>query len=150
MEISRAIKERCSSHWGYHIALNHLSLLGKRFSNSLEDILIEPGLYAAGTTTTLILGRSYSRGIREHKLTMEELFRLLRQVLVKWLKSQSTGHTISLLSYKGAKHPLKERKFTQQSCYEVVNGMGAMKSLLTIFKAKAKSKSSCSSSRRNA
>ena len=91
VEISRAIKEHCSSHWEYHIALNHLSLLGKRFSNSLEDILIKSGLYAAGTTTTLLLGRSYNRGIGAHKLTMEELFRLLRQVLVKWLKSQSTG-----------------------------------------------------------
>ena len=71
-------------------------------------------------------------------------------MFAKWFKGQSTGSTISLLSYKGAKRPLKERKFTQQSCYKVVNGKGAMKSLLTIFKAKAKSKSSCSSSGRNA
>ena len=61
MEISRAIKEHCSSHGGR----------GKGFSNSLEDLLIETGLYAAGTTATLMLGRSYNRRIHAQKLTME-------------------------------------------------------------------------------
>ena len=67
MEISRAIKEHSTSHGGR----------GKGFSNSLEDLLIETGLYAAGTTATLMLGTSYNHVIRAHKLTMEALFRLL-------------------------------------------------------------------------
>ena len=42
---------------GFHIALNYLSLLGKKYANSgLEDLLIESGVYAAGTTSVLMLG----------------------------------------------------------------------------------------------
>lgn len=44
---------------GFHIALNYLSVLGKKFSNSgLEDLLIESGVYGAGTVTTLMGGKS--------------------------------------------------------------------------------------------
>jgi len=102
VEISRAIKEQCSSHGEFHIALNHLSLLGKRSSNSVEDLLMKSGLYAAGTTATLMLGGSYNRGLLADELTIEALFRLLWQAFAKWLKSQSTGSTTSLLSYKSA------------------------------------------------
>ena len=72
---------------GSTFALNPLSLLRKRFSNLLEDLLVESGLYAAGTTATLMLGRSYNCRIHAQKLTMEALFRLLWQVFAKWLKS---------------------------------------------------------------
>ena len=35
---------------GFHIALNYLSFLGKKYANSrLEDLPIESGVYAAGT-----------------------------------------------------------------------------------------------------
>ena len=62
---------------GFHIALNFLSLLGKKFcSSGLEDLLIESGVYAAGTTSALMKGKSFNRGIRAHKLAMEALFRL--------------------------------------------------------------------------
>ena len=61
---------------GFHIALNYLSLLGRKYANSgLDDLLIESGVYAAGTTSVLMLGKSYNRGIRAHKLVMEALFR---------------------------------------------------------------------------
>jgi hypothetical protein len=36
---------------GFHIALNFLSVIGKKYLNSgLDDLLIESGVYAAGTT----------------------------------------------------------------------------------------------------
>ena len=57
---------------GFHIALNFLSLIGKKYTNSgLDDLLIESGVYAAGTTLALIKGKCYNRGIRGHKLAME-------------------------------------------------------------------------------
>ena len=60
---------------GFHIALNFLSLLGKKFhSSGLEDPLIESGVYAAGTTSALMKGKSYNRGIHAHKLAMEAFF----------------------------------------------------------------------------
>ena len=62
---------------GFHIALNYMSLLGKKYaSTGLEDLLIESDVYAPGTTSVLMLGKSYNRGIRAHKLSMEALFRL--------------------------------------------------------------------------
>ena len=44
-----------------------------RIQNSVykSDLLIESGVYTAGTTSVLMLGKSYNRGIRAHKLTME-------------------------------------------------------------------------------
>ena len=39
----------------FHIAFNFLATIGKKFLNSgLEDLLIESGVYVAGTTSALI------------------------------------------------------------------------------------------------
>ena len=63
---------------GFHIALNFLSLLGKKYSNSgLDDLLIESGVYGVGSTSALMKGKSYNRGVRAHKLAMEAFYRLL-------------------------------------------------------------------------
>ena len=63
---------------GFHIALNFLSLLGKKFHCSgLEDLLIESGVYTVGTTLALMKGKSYNRGIRARKLAIEALFCLM-------------------------------------------------------------------------
>ena len=60
---------------GFHIALNYLSLFGKKYANSgLEDLMIETGVYAAATSPVLMLGKSYNRGIRAHKLFTEAMF----------------------------------------------------------------------------
>ena len=73
---------------GFHIALNYLSLLGNKFQNSgLDDLLIESGVYAAGTTSAIMKGKSYNRGIRAHKLAMEALFRLMWDAFVAWYES---------------------------------------------------------------
>ena len=75
---------------GFHIALNSLSLLGKKFSSSgLEDLLIESGVYAAGTTSAITKGKSYNRGIWAHKLAMEALFRLMWNAFVAWYASHT-------------------------------------------------------------
>ena len=59
---------------GFHIALNYLSLCERKYANSgLEDLLIESGVYAAGTTSVLTLRKSYNRGIHAPKLVMEAL-----------------------------------------------------------------------------
>ena len=48
-----------------HIALNYLSLIGKKYlESSVDDLLIESGVYAAGSTSALMKGKSYNRGIR--------------------------------------------------------------------------------------
>ncbi|EDO35706.1 predicted protein [Nematostella vectensis] len=72
---------------GFHIALNFLPLLGKKFASSgLDDLLIESGVYAAGTTSALLKGKSYNRGIRAHKLPMEALHRMMWSAYAQWCK----------------------------------------------------------------
>ena len=74
---------------GFHIALNFLSLLGKKFADSgLDDLLIESGVYAAGSTSALMKGKSYNRGIRAHKLCLEVFFRLKWNAFLVWYESQ--------------------------------------------------------------
>lgn len=75
---------------GFHIALNYLALLGKMYSNSgLEDLLIDSGVYAPGTTTALMAGKSYNRGVRAHKLCFKALFRLLWKAFASWLEENA-------------------------------------------------------------
>ena len=61
---------------GFHIALNFLSLLDKKFCSSGVEDLLESGVYAAGTASVVMQGKSYNRGIQAHKLAMEALFHL--------------------------------------------------------------------------
>ena len=55
----------------------------------MEDLLIESGVYAAVTTSVLMLGKSYNRGIRAHKFVMETLFRLLWKTFLEWLSKKA-------------------------------------------------------------
>lgn len=50
----------------------------------MKDLLIESEVYAAGTTTALMSGRSYNRGVRAHKLCFEAFFRLMWKAFVTW------------------------------------------------------------------
>ena len=74
-------------------------MLGKKFHNSgLDDLLIESGVYAAGTTSAIMKGKSYNRGIRAHKLAMEALFRLMWDAFVAWYESdhgECEGHIVN-------------------------------------------------------
>ena len=73
---------------GFHIVLNFLALLGKKFADSgLDDLLIESGVYAAGSTSALMKGKSYNRGIRAHKLCLEVFFRLMWDAFILWYES---------------------------------------------------------------
>ena len=74
---------------GFHIVLNFLSLIGKKFADSgLDNLLIESGVYAAGSTSALMKGKSYNRGIRAHKLCLEVLFRLMWDAFILWYESR--------------------------------------------------------------
>ena len=62
---------------GFHIALNFLSVIGKKFEESgIEDLLTESGVYRSNTILALLKGKSYNRGVRAHRLIMEALLRL--------------------------------------------------------------------------
>ena len=84
---------------GFHIALNYLAVIGKRYENSgLEELMIESGVYGSCTTEALLKGKSYNRGVRAHKLTMEALLRLQWKSFSKWLSDNrhliKTDHSL--------------------------------------------------------
>ena len=56
---------------GFHIVLNYLVVLGKKYQSSgIEDLLVESGMYDSSTTSIL------NRGVRAHNIVMEAMFRL--------------------------------------------------------------------------
>ncbi|CAH3184788.1 unnamed protein product [Porites lobata] len=77
---------RMNPRTGFHIAINFLSVIGKIYAESgLEDLLVESGVYAAGSTSALLAGKQYNRGVRAHKLVVEAFFRLSWKAFEKWL-----------------------------------------------------------------
>ena len=73
---------------GFHIALNFLSVIGKIFQDSVEDLLIESGVYGCHTASMLFKGKSYNRGVRAHKLVLEALLRLQWQAFGAWMETE--------------------------------------------------------------
>ena len=70
---------------GFHVVLNFLSIIGKKYQGSgLDDLLIESVVYAAETTSALLAGRSYNRGVRAHKLCFEAFFRQMWKAFLAW------------------------------------------------------------------
>ena len=94
LKISEELENTVIRIRGFHIGLSYLSLLGKYANFGFEDLLIESGVYAAGITSVLMLGKSYNRGIGAHKLSMEAPFRLLWQAFLQWLENQTAEVTI--------------------------------------------------------
>ena len=52
----------------------------------MYDTLIESGVYAAGSTSALMKGKSYNRGA--HKLLLEGFFRLMWDAFIPWYESR--------------------------------------------------------------
>ncbi len=132
---------------GFHIALNYLSLLGKMYSNSgLEDILIESGVYASGTTTALMVGKSYNHGVRAHKLCLEALFRLIWKTFACWLQETRPG--LDEISKKKVLELLKQcqdsdnkEEYFKENWYLLKDGLSALVHLFQEFENEGKIKS---------
>ena len=83
---------------GFHIALNYLALMWKKYASSgLDDLLVASGVYGVGVVSALMKGKAHNRGVRAHKLVMEAFFRLLWQAFLNWC--QSSGQDVE--SQKG-------------------------------------------------
>ena len=69
-----------------------ISLLGKMYNETgLEDLMIEMGLYASGTTTAIIAGKQYNHSVRAHKLTYEAMLSLQWRAFIGWLSEQENS-----------------------------------------------------------
>ena len=69
--------------------MNYMAVPGKKYHMSgIEDLLIESGMYGSSTTTTLLKGKSYNRGVMTHNIVVEATFRLHWRAFVQWLSKQ--------------------------------------------------------------
>jgi len=117
---------------GFHIALNFIAVIGKRYQNSgLEDILIESGAYGPNSVTSLMKGKSYNRGVRAHKLMMEALFRLRWQAFVRWLNKTTQE---SLRSSLDEQHVIKRMETFQMAINNKENVSQNLESMVTELK----------------
>ena len=64
--------------------MNYLTVLGKKYHMSGIDDLVESDMRGSPTTSTLLKGKSYNRGVKAHKTVMEVMFRLQWRVVVQW------------------------------------------------------------------
>ncbi|KAK3698426.1 hypothetical protein QZH41_001193 [Actinostola sp. cb2023] len=132
---------------GFHVALNFLSLLGKKFMNSgLDDLLIESGVYAAGTTSALMKGKSYNRGVRAHKLSMEVLYRLMWSAFAQWCgnlerEDEQVDHESLNSKLEACRQAIESKVGMVQSVKELERDMMKIASLFEKFKAEAVSQS---------
>jgi len=134
---------------GFHIALNFLPLLGKKFcSSGLEYLLIESSVYAAVTASAVMKGKPYNRGIRAHKLAMEALFRLIWDAFIGWYASHAGDGKERLVDEDAVIRKSEEcrRAITmkagvQSSVNELQQETTELRSLFQDFKAQSKAKS---------
>lgn len=96
---------------GFHIALNFLSAIGKKFQESgIEDLLMESGLYGSSSTFALLKGKSYNRGVRAHKLIMEALLRLQWKAFGQWVERTADAEQLSSLREDKVQSNLRRSK----------------------------------------
>lgn len=98
---------------GFHIALNFLSVIGKKFQDSgLEDVLTESGIYGSNTTLSLLKGKTDNRGVRAHKLVMEALLRLQWQAFCKWVSKEREAERLEAVDVVQVETNLNKLKVT--------------------------------------
>ena len=131
---------------GFHIASNYLSLFGRKYANSgLEDLLIESGVYAAITTTVLMLEKSYNRGICAHKLVMEALSRLLWKEFLEWLSKKAGAldneFKKDITMSNKCQSTIKMEGFVNDAWLKLQGCIEPLFSLIDVFKSESNEKS---------
>ena len=72
---------------GLHISLNFLKAIGQHMQSSgLADVWSESGIMGPTATEHCMAGKSYARGMRAHKLTLQALWQLLLPQLTVYLE----------------------------------------------------------------
>ena len=67
--------------------------MGKKYpSSGLDDLLVESGVYGAGSVSALIKEKAYNCGVRAHNLLLEAFFCLLWKAFLNWC--QSSGQDV--------------------------------------------------------
>lgn len=127
---------------GFHIALNYLSLVGKKYLDSgLDDLLIESGVYAPGSTLALMKGKSYNRGIRAHKLVSEAMFRLMWMSFLGWYSRTDANITDEdgvIQSITDAVNVVQQKGNVPERVAQLGGDLHGLTSLFESFKSQAR------------
>ena len=68
----------------FHTGMNFLACIGKRFRDAgLQDIVIESGLVAEGSTNAVLTGHQYNVSLRMHKIVSEAMEHMRWQAFLK-------------------------------------------------------------------
>ena len=72
---------------GLHIAMNFMKVLGKHVQSSgLLEAWIDGNLIGSKTAVQIMDGKSYAKGMRLHKITLQAMWRLLLPQLLTFMK----------------------------------------------------------------
>ena len=74
---------------GLHISMNFLKVLGQHTADSrLADMWIESGILGPNSAEKALNGKSYAKGIRAHKLTLQAMWRLVLPQLLPYIENE--------------------------------------------------------------
>ena len=74
---------------GLHVSINFLKILGQHMTDSgLVQVWVESGLLGVNSVEHAMDGKSYAKGIRAHKLTVQALWQILHPMLVSYLDTE--------------------------------------------------------------
>ena len=128
---------------GFHIAINYLSLLGKKNADSgIEDLLIESGVYGSGTASQILKGSSSNRGVRAHKLVMEAMFRLQWNAFVIWLEDSDNNIDQDAVAEvaRSCREAVQSGTNLDESLGTLAETKTELATLFTVFKTETRSK----------
>ncbi|KAG1649705.1 UPF0764 protein C16orf89 [Nymphon striatum] len=75
---------------GLHISMNFLKVLGQHTADSgLDDVWKESALLGPISTEKIMMGKSYAKGVRAHKLTWQALWQLLLPQFISFLEEKT-------------------------------------------------------------
>ena len=125
-------KETVIRMGGFHIALNYLAVIGKKFQDSgLEDLLTESGVYGNNTTLALLKGKSYNRSVRAHKILMEALLRLQWQAFITHTSGTLTASSLETLNEDELCTALSKCRATSSSKQEMAQSFDILCGMVT-------------------
>ena len=76
----------------FHTALNFMSVIGKRFSNSgMRELVVEAGILGEGSAERALSGKHYNSGIRIFKYLSVAMSMMKCEVFNIWL-SENKGY----------------------------------------------------------
>lgn len=74
---------------GLHISLNFMKVIGKHMDCSgLVEAWVESNLLGPKTAEQVMAGKSYIRGMRSHKLTLQAMWRILLPQLLQYINKE--------------------------------------------------------------